>query len=190
MYRAAGANQITESYDYDVKTGLLSNQQVLRGADTTTPTTLLNLTYSYLRAGTTTGHTGQLTKITNNLDTQKNRSYEYDALGRLEQAKGGASETAPLWTQTYTYDRYGNRTTVAVTGTAADESTMPRDGLTGLTFSAATNRVTGFTYDGAGNQTRAKRSDGLWQRYEYDAAGRLVTIEDDTGAPLLRTPME
>jgi YD repeat-containing protein len=61
---------------------------------------------------------------------------------------------------------------------------MPRDGLTGLTFGAPTNPITGYTYDGAGNQTRAKRSDGIWQRYKYDAAGRLVAIKDDTGATL------
>ena len=36
--------------------------------------------------------------------------------------------------------------------------------------------------DSAGNQTRAKNSAGVWQKYEYDAAGRLVKVMDDTDA--------
>jgi RHS repeat-associated protein len=183
---AANANQLTENYEYDDKTGLLTNQSVVRGATTTTPTNLLDLSYSYLRAGTTAGRTGQLTKITNNLDTsgKEDRAYTYDPLGRLMKASGGASTTTPLWTQTYAYDRYGNRTTVTATGTASDGSTMPRDGLTGLSYSAATNRIVGFTYDSAGNETRAKRADGSWQQYEYDAAGRLYKIKNDAGVTL------
>jgi RHS repeat-associated protein len=183
---AANANQLTESYDYDEQTGLLTGQTVVRGAGTTTPAKLLDLSYSYLRAGTTTGRTGQLTKITNNLDTsgKKNRAYEYDALGRLSKASGGASTTAPQWSEAYVYDRYGNRTTVTQAGTAADGSAIPRDGLTGLACSAATNRITGFTYDSAGNLTRGKRADGTWQKYEYDAASRLVKVKDDAGVTL------
>lgn len=183
---AANANQLTESYEYDDKTGLLTGQSVVRGATTATPTTLLDLSYSYLRAGTTAGRTGQLTKITNNLDAsgKTNRAYEYDPLGRLMKASGGSRPSTPLWTQVYTYDRYGNRTSVTATGTAADGSIMPRDGLTGLAYAAATNRITGFTYDSAGNQTRAKRADGSWQNYEYDAAGRLVKIKNDAGVAL------
>jgi RHS repeat-associated protein len=183
---AANANQLTENYQYDDKTGLLTNQSIVRGATTTTPTKLLDLSYNYLRAGTTVGRTGQLTKITNNLDTsgKGDRAYEYDPLGRLMKASGGAQATAPLWTQVYAYDRYGNRTTVTATGTASDGSTIPRDGLTGLSYSAATNRIVGFTYDSAGNETRAKRADGTWQQYEYDAAGRLYKIKNDAGVAL------
>lgn len=178
----ANANQLTENYDYDDQTGLLAGQTVVRGAGTK----LLDLSYSYTRAGTTTGRTGQLTKITNNLDTsgKKDRAYEYDAVGRLKKASGGSSPTTPQWTQTYVYDRYGNRTSVNQTGAAADGTNIPRDGLTGLSFAAATNRITGFTYDSAGNQTRAKRADGTWQKYEYDAAGRLSKIRDDAGVAL------
>jgi RHS repeat-associated protein len=88
---------------------------VLRG---TGATPLLDLTYDY--TGANGKRTGQLVKITNNLDASHNhdRSYGYDALGRLAQAKGGA-DTAPLWTQNYVYDRYGNRKSVAATGNVA-----------------------------------------------------------------------
>jgi RHS repeat-associated protein len=106
----SGANQITENYAYNSQTGLLDNQTVARGA-----TTLLNLSYDY--AGPNGKRTGQLTKILNNLNPNKDRGYNYDALGRLVQAKGGPSGS--LWTQTYTYDRYGNRTTVSANGSLA-----------------------------------------------------------------------
>ena len=61
-----------------------------------------------------------------------------------------------------------------------------RDGHRTLSYDPATNRITtpGFIYDAAGNQTRAQRADGTWQRYQYDAAGRLRTVTDDAGVPI------
>jgi YD repeat-containing protein len=107
----SGANQIAENYSYNPQTGLLDNQTVARGV-----TTLLNLSYDY--AGTNGKRTGQLTKILNNLNHNKDRGYSYDALGRLTQATGGAA-AAPLSTQTYSYDRYGNRMSVTASGYSA-----------------------------------------------------------------------
>jgi RHS repeat-associated protein len=107
----SGTNQIAENYSYNAQTGLLDNQTVARGA-----TTLLNLSYDY--AGANGKRTGQLTKILNNLNHNKDRGYSYDALGRLVQATGGPS-TGTLWTQTYTYDRHGNRTSVSASGNSA-----------------------------------------------------------------------
>ncbi|MGH9970025.1 MAG: RHS repeat-associated core domain-containing protein [Pyrinomonadaceae bacterium] len=107
----SGANQITENYGYHTQTGLLDNQTVVRGG----AANLLSLSYDYTNANGK--RTGQLTKIVNNLNNNKDRSYSYDALGRLTQAKGGPSGS--LWTQTYSYDRYGNRTGVSATGSSA-----------------------------------------------------------------------
>jgi RHS repeat-associated protein len=106
----SGANQIAENYSYNAQTGLLDNQTVTRG------TTLLNLSYDY--AGANGKRTGQLTKILNNLNHNKDRGYSYDALGRLVQATGGPS-SSPLWSQSYSYDRYGNRTAVTASGNSA-----------------------------------------------------------------------
>lgn len=92
-----------ESYEYDAATGLMSRQTVLR--DNITP--VLDLSYDYLRPGTGSGRTGQMTKIINNLDRAKDRGFEYDTVGRLKRATGGLNVN---WVQRYNYDRYGNRT--------------------------------------------------------------------------------
>jgi RHS repeat-associated protein len=178
---AAGANQVTENYTFDQQTGLLTNQKVQKSGQT-----LLDLSYDYNRnnsVGNLNGKTGHLTRIINNLDNNKNREYEFDALGRLTKAKGGVSN---LWQQDYSYDRYGNRTNVTASGVAADNTPIPRDGIPNLTYNTTNNRITtaGFEYDVAGNQTRAQAEDGTWLRYDYDAANRLQVVKKDDGTYL------
>lgn len=184
---SAGKHQVNEQYTFDQQTGLLINQKAVRDGDT-----LLDLSYDYNRnnsTGTLNGKTGHLTKILNNLDHNKDREYKFDAIGRLTSAKGGVNSA--LWSQTYSYDRYGNRTSVAATGVAADNTTMPTDGIPTLTYNttANNNQITTsnangqFEYDVAGNQTRALDQDGTnWIRYEYDAANRPVNIKHGNGA--------
>ncbi|MGI8639950.1 MAG: RHS repeat-associated core domain-containing protein [Pyrinomonadaceae bacterium] len=178
----AGANQVNENYTFDPQTGLLTNQKVQRGSQT-----LLDLSYDYNRnnsVGNLNGKTGHLTKILNNLDHTKDRSYEYDALGRLTKAKGGATN---IWQQSYSYDRYGNRTSVAATGVAADNSAIPSDGIANLAYDANTNRITTsnqsgqYEYDAAGNQIRAQAADGTWLKFEYDTANQVRVIKRDDG---------
>ena len=181
----SGTNQVTENYSFDAQTGLLSGQTAVRNGSN-----LVNLIYDYGRynsAGSANGKTGQLSKITDNLNSNKNREYQFDALGRLSIAKGKASNQ---WTQNYTYDRYGNRTNVTASGTAADGSAVPVDGIANLTTDAATNRITaaGYEYDVAGNQTKALAPAGLGVtslKYEYDAANRISQVKKDDGPQTL-----
>jgi len=68
-------------------------------------------------------------------------------------------------------------------------SPIPPNGLFALTYDTKTNHVTtppgfappGFAYDAAGNQIRTQHPNGSWVRYQYDQAGRLVRVTDDSG---------
>ena len=115
------------------------------------------------------GKTGHLTKTTDNLDSGRNRGYEFDVLGRLTKAKGGP--TGNLWNQEYTYDRYGNRTNVTAWGVSDDQASnpIPIDGIPNLTYANETNRITtsGYQYDVNGNMIRSLAEDGVtWVKYE------------------------
>ena len=71
---------------------------------------------------------------------------------------------------------------VQVLASAGSSSPVPQDGLASVSYDQSTNRIStaGWEYDAAGNQTRAQRADGSWQRYVYDAAGRLVKVQNDS----------
>ncbi len=108
--RIGGAtpNPITETYSFDSKTGLMTNQKLKRGANI-----LMDLTYNYNRGlskGTLNGTTGQLTHIIDNRDRNRDRVYEHDSLGRLIKAKGAlAAGVTANWTQNYIYDKQGQK---------------------------------------------------------------------------------
>jgi len=110
----------------------------------------------------------------------------HDAIGRLRAAKAGtsagASGIAANWTQTYTLDRYGNKTAVTASGVDQNSVTMPTDGLGSVSVSSANNRIntSGWEYDLAGNLVRGQNVSGVWHLYEYDAAGRLKKVKDDS----------
>lgn len=108
----------------------------------------------------------------------------YDPLNRLKTASEPATQ-GPPWSQTYDYDRYGNR---AVTGTLPSPGQSPQSLAC---FDPVTNRLTtscdpDIAYDLAGNLTRdaLARSfsyDAEWRQrtagstsYEYDGEGRRV----------------
>ena len=198
----SGSGSLTETFDFDRGTGLLNHQQVVGPNGP-----LLDLSYAYQR-GNLVGRSGQVTSITNQLDEFHNRTYEYDVLGRVTKVTLGTStRTHPqaYWTQQYAYDAYGNRTQSKAFGPVppfrcsgnrdgldCTETATPelpaerRDGLDGILYDPQTNRIStpGYAYDAEGNTVRAQRPDGTWQRIQYDTAGRLVAITDDSGATL------
>ena len=187
---AATNNADIETYTYDNQTGLLTGQTVVKA---NTNQQLMNLSYYYDRGhsnGTINGKTGQLTKIVDNLDHNKNRLYEHDALGRLATAKGGAAAygtPTANWTQSYAYDRYGNRTNVAKTGITSDSQAVPLDGLANQSYDQSSNRITtqigndAYLYDLAGNLVKGQDAAGNWQHYEYDTAGRMLEVKNSSG---------
>jgi RHS repeat-associated protein len=86
-------------------------------------------------------------------------------------------------------DNVGGMTTSAQVNIVVSSpgSPVPADGLTSVSYETGTNQINtaGWEYDAAGNQTRAMRADGTWQRSVYDAAGRLVRITNDAGMTLV-----
>src|SRR6185369_12991650 len=65
-------------------------------------------------------------------------------------------------------------------------SQISRDGYNSLSYDATSNRITaiGFEYDTAGNQVRALKGTGA-QRFQYDAANRLVRVKTDDNATVI-----
>lgn len=170
---------MTDENIFGQRIGLLTNQKTTKNGSA-----FIDVSYDYTRnnaVGSLNGKTGHLTKITDNLNSSKNREYEFDVLGRLTKAKGGNG--GALWNQQYSYDRYGNRTNVTASGVAADSSPIPIDGIPNLAYDNSTNRITttGFQYDVNGNMIRSLAEDGVtWVKYEYDAANRLNIVRRDS----------
>jgi len=92
------------------------------------------------------------------------QTYGYtDGLNRLTSVQETASQTL-RWTQSYVYDRYGNRT--SLTNTGSEAALLPTQSTPAVT--AATNRFTSFTYDNAGNV----KIDAAGNSFVYDAENR------------------
>jgi len=75
----------------------------------------------------------------------------------------------------------------AWTAAASGSQPIPTDGLANLSYDQTTNRITtaGFDYDKAGNQVRALAQGGGSQRFQYDAANRLVQVKADDNVTVL-----
>jgi len=69
-------------------------------------------------------------------------------------------------------------------------SQISSDGYASVSYDTASNRITtaGFAYDAAGSQVRALVGGGsVSQRFQYDAANRLVTLKADGNITVLAT---
>ena len=65
---------------------------------------------------------------------------------------------------------------------------VPGDGWGSVWYDTSSNHIAvpGWSYDAAGNQTRVQNGAG-WQRFQYDAANRLVKIKADDNVTVLVT---
>ena len=109
--------------------------------------------------GYTISNAGNISEVEDFVGTDT-RDYGYDNLDRLTW-DSKATTSSP----TYTYDANGNRLTRAA-GTYATQS---------ATYVANSNRQTGITYDGMGNQTATA---GGTQFFAYAASGRLGLVQE------------
>lgn len=117
------------------------------------------------------GNNGQITSVTDSVDSGRSINYAYNALGRLSTAQTTGDSNYPQWGMSFAYDRYGNRTAQTVTaGTGPSNS---------VTVSATTNHITtsGYSYDANGNVT----NDGV-NALSYDAENRLLSASGSYGS--------
>ncbi len=105
---------------------------------------------------------GMIQQIRDQVNPSYSETYSYDNLYRLVQAESS------VWTASWSYDRYGNRLSQTTTGVSYSET---------LPVSSTSNRVSGWTYDAAGNVT----NDGS-HTYQYDAENRLIKIDGGSTA--------
>jgi RHS repeat-associated protein len=131
-------------------------------------TTLFGLTYAH---GTSGSNNGQISGITDSMDTGRSTTYTYDALARISTARTTGSTGYPQWGLSFTYDRYGNRT--------AETQTAGSPPSNSVAVSTTTNRITtsGYSYDLSGNTT----NDG-YSTLVYDGENRATSATNGNAA--------
>jgi RHS repeat-associated protein len=130
----------------------------------------LNLGYDYTSA-TQLNNNGQIQAVhyftqPGVEDLTKTELFTYDPWSRLAAAQTGTVNTTTLetWSLTWGYDRLGNRKQQTLVN-----GDMPGGvGQPNFTMDENTNRITGFSYDGAGNLS----GDSAFT-YTYDGASRM-----------------
>jgi len=114
------------------------------------PTSIVSVTYNF---GTTNNNGNLLSTSYAGGGLGYTQTFGYDPVNRLTTSQEGAS-----WSQTNSYDRYGNR---SVVGGA-------------LAFSPNNNRITnaGYSYDGSGNLTNDTA-----HSYTFDAENKIIKVD-------------
>ncbi|HEX5731195.1 MAG TPA: RHS repeat-associated core domain-containing protein [Blastocatellia bacterium] len=132
---------------------------------------ILGLDYTY---GTNNNNGNLRTQAIRTGATTFNQTYGYDGLNRLT----SASEAG--WSQTYDYDRYGNRWVSQSIGYTVDPTLTPR---VLQHYNAATNRISmnGYTYDISGNQFTQVRN-SINETYGYDSENRMTSLTSGAGS--------
>lgn len=118
------------------------------------PVSVVSLGFGY---GTTTNNGNLLSQTYAGGGLSYTQNFNYDSLNRLTTASENSGSS---WSQTNGYDRYGNRW-IDLGG-----------GNQSLYFSTSTNRISGYSYDSAGNLL----SDGV-HSYTYDAENKIAKVD-------------
>jgi RHS repeat-associated protein len=118
------------------------------------PTSVVSLGYNY---GTTDNNGNVRTHTYSGGGLSYTQTFGYDSLNRLTTS----TESGSSWSQTNAYDRYGNRW-IDLGG-----------GNQNLYFNTSNNRITGASYDSAGNLF----NDGT-HAYTYDAENKIATVDN------------
>lgn len=105
---SGGFTGITETYTYNNRLQIATHQA------SSSAGSALNHTYNYGAA-----NNGNISSITNNLNTGRSQSFTYDNMNRLASAQSQATTGADCWGDSYGYDRYGNLLTMSVTKCSA-----------------------------------------------------------------------
>jgi len=158
----AFGNGVTATYGY--ASDRLQTQSITYAKS---GTTLFSQTYTFNQSGANNGH---ITAITDNVDSGRSMTYTYDSLERLTTALSQGSTNYPQWGLSWTFDRYGNRLSQAVTAGSGPTNSVA--------VNPATNQITttGYAYDANGDTT----NDGV-NAVVYDAENRAVSAADGSG---------
>jgi len=146
-----------------VTTLIYSNRNLTTDIDVVT--SVLDLKYAY-------DSRGNMTSITNNLDTSKNQALAYDKLNRQTAFDG------PWGTGSFTCDANGNRLTKTVAGMATNYS-YTNNRLTSTTGGEPFS----FNYNNDGDATYMKDA-GVEYGLQYDRLHNLVSFDYYGGAAL------
>ncbi|MFY9607891.1 MAG: hypothetical protein WAU45_04655 [Blastocatellia bacterium] len=149
QYAAHGAVLVTKlgnsKWEHTNFNSRLQPLQIGLGTSATN-SSLLQLDYSYGSTCQANNNGNVLTQTITIGATVMSQSYCYDALNRLQTA---SENSGASWSQTYGYDRFGNRWVSASTGYTLSSLTPQSQSA----FNAANNRLLASGYDNAGNQT-------------------------------------
>jgi RHS repeat-associated protein len=118
------------------------------------PTSIMGLVYNY---GTTNNNGNVQSLGYSGGGLSYTQTFGYDALNRLTTSQENSGSN---WSQTNAYDRYGNRWIDLGGGTQS------------LYFNTSNNRITGWSYDNAGNLL----NDG-YHSYSYDGENKISKVD-------------
>jgi RHS repeat-associated protein len=183
QFGLAGSALATQTFSYDPVRQQPTNVSVTSGAS---GSQLLHLGYGYCSPGVTSCSTNngnvQSATITAPSASALTQSFGYDTLNRLMSAgeTGGSSE----WTQSYSYDAWGNRAVSGyipnsyATPTALAQYTNNQWLGTGASYDLDGNLSTlpsrSFTYDAENRMTQSTQPGMGGISYIYDGNGRRV----------------